>query len=60
MAIQTPEIAAYTILNAVRKGRARVVVGWEAKALDVLARIIGPWFQRIIATAVSRFFPWAK
>ena len=60
MAIHTPEMAAETIVNAVAKGRARVVVGWEAKALDVLARIIGPAYQRIIATAVSKFFPWAK
>jgi NADP-dependent 3-hydroxy acid dehydrogenase YdfG len=60
MAIHTPEMAADTILNAVAKGRARVVVGWEAKALDVLARIIGPGYQRIIALAVSKFFPWAR
>jgi len=60
MALHMPETAAETIINAVAKGRARVVVGWEAKALDVLARIIGPAYQRIIATAVSRFFPWAK
>ena len=60
MALHTPEMAAETIINAVAKGRARVVVGWEAKALDVLARVIGPAYQRIIATAVSRFFPWAK
>jgi len=60
MAIHTPQMAAETIINAVAKGRARVVVGWEAKALDVLARVIGPAYQRIIATAVSKFFPWAK
>ncbi len=60
MAIHTPEMAATTILNAVAKGRARVVVGWEAKALDVLARAIGSGYQRIIASSVSRFFPWAK
>jgi NADP-dependent 3-hydroxy acid dehydrogenase YdfG len=60
VALHTPEMAAETIINAVAKGRARVVVGWEAKALDVLARIIGPAYQRIIATAVSKFFPWAK
>jgi NADP-dependent 3-hydroxy acid dehydrogenase YdfG len=60
MALHTPEMAAETIIKAVAKGRARVVVGWEAKALDVMARIIGPAYQRIIATAVSRFFPWAK
>jgi NADP-dependent 3-hydroxy acid dehydrogenase YdfG len=60
MALHTPEMAAETTLDAVAKGRARVVVGWEAKALDVLARVIGPAYQRIIATAVSKFFPWAK
>jgi NADP-dependent 3-hydroxy acid dehydrogenase YdfG len=60
MALHSPEMAAEAILEGVRKGRARVVVGWEAKALDVLTRIIGPAYQRVIATAVSRFFPWAK
>jgi NADP-dependent 3-hydroxy acid dehydrogenase YdfG len=60
MALHTPEMAAETILTAVAKGRARVVVGWEAKVLDVLARIAGSGYQRIIASAVSKFFPWAK
>jgi hypothetical protein len=36
------------------------VVGWEAKAIDVLARIMGSGYQRIIAAAVAKFFPWAK
>ena len=60
LAIHSPEMAAETIIDGVRKGRARVVIGWEAKALDVLARIIGPSYQRIIARAVAKFFPWAK
>ena len=60
LAIHSPEMAAETIVDGVRKGRARVVIGWEAKALDVLARVIGPSYQRIIATAVAKFFPWAK
>lgn len=60
LALHTPEMAAATIVTGVAKGRARVVVGWEAKALDALARVIGPAYQRVIATAVSRFFPWAK
>jgi hypothetical protein len=53
-------MAAQTILNGIRRGHARVVIGWEAKALDVLARIMGPSYQRIVATAVAKFFPWAK
>ena len=60
LALHSPEMAAETIIDGVRKGRARVVIGWEAKALDVLARIIGPSYQRIIATAVAKFFPWAE
>jgi hypothetical protein len=60
LALHSPVMAAQTIVNGVRKGRARVVIGWEAKALDVLARLTGAGYQRIIASAVSRFFPWAK
>jgi hypothetical protein len=60
MAIHSPEMAAATIIGTVDKGRARVVIGWEAKALDVLARTIGPAYQRVIALAVSKFFPWAR
>jgi NADP-dependent 3-hydroxy acid dehydrogenase YdfG len=60
LALHSPEMAAETIIDGVRKGRARVVIGWEAKALDVLARIIGSSYQRIIATAVAKFFPWAE
>lgn len=60
LALHSPEMAAETIIDGVCKGRARVVIGWEAKALDVLARIIGPSYQRIIARAVAKFFPWAK
>jgi hypothetical protein len=60
MAIHTPEMAATTIIGAAERGRAREVIGWEAKALDVLARTVGPAYQRVIATAVARFFPWAR
>ena len=60
LAIHSPEMAAETIIDGVCKGRARVVIGWEAKAFDVLARIIGPSYQRLIAAAVAKFFPWAK
>ncbi|MFD6453555.1 SDR family NAD(P)-dependent oxidoreductase, partial [Nocardia sp. NPDC060220] len=35
LAIHTPEMAAQTITEGVRKGQARVLIGWEAKVLDV-------------------------
>jgi len=58
LALHSPEMAARRIVSGVRDGCARVVIGWEAKALDVLARIMGPSYQRIVATAVAKFFPW--
>ncbi len=58
--IHSPEMAAETIVSGVAKGRARVVVGLEAKAVDVLARIIGSSYQRIVAAGVAKFFPWEK
>jgi NADP-dependent 3-hydroxy acid dehydrogenase YdfG len=56
----SPETAAKTIVNGVAKGHARVVVGWDAKAFDWLARITGSSYQRIVAAGVAKFFPWAK
>ena len=56
----SPEMAAKTIVNGVAKGHARVVVGWDAKAFDWLARITGSSYQRIVAAGVAKFFPWAK
>ena len=60
LALHSPEIAANTIVNGVAKGHARIVVGLEAKAVDLLARITGPSYQRIVAAGVAKFFPWAK
>jgi NADP-dependent 3-hydroxy acid dehydrogenase YdfG len=60
LARHSPEMAAKTIVDGVAKGHARVVVGWDAKAFDWLARITGSSYQRIVAAGVARFFPWAK
>jgi short-subunit dehydrogenase len=60
LALHSPEMAAKTIVNGVAKGHARIVIGWEAKAVDVLARITGSSYQRIVAAGVAKFFPWAK
>lgn len=58
LALHTPEMAAQTIIEGVRKHRARILVGAEAKALDWLARItptgsqrFGAWFSRFFAVA---------
>jgi epsilon-lactone hydrolase len=60
LAHHSPEMAAETIVNGVAKGHARVLVGWDAKAFDWLARITGSSYQRIVAAGVAKFFPWAK
>jgi short-subunit dehydrogenase len=60
LAWHSPEMAARTIVNGVARGHARVVIGWEAKVLDILARLLGSGYQRVVAAGVSTFFPWAK
>jgi short-subunit dehydrogenase len=54
MALHSPEMAAETIVEGVRKRRARIVVGGEAKALDRLSRITPIGAQRLNAW-ISRF-----
>jgi NADP-dependent 3-hydroxy acid dehydrogenase YdfG len=60
LALHSPEMAARTIVDGVANGRARVVIGWEAKVLDGLARVGGSAYQRIIAAAAGRFLPSAR
>jgi NADP-dependent 3-hydroxy acid dehydrogenase YdfG len=49
--------AARVILDGVRKNRARVLVGTDAKALDLLARVTGSGYQRVVAAVTSRQGP---
>jgi NADP-dependent 3-hydroxy acid dehydrogenase YdfG len=49
--------AARVILEGVRKNRARVLVGTDAKALDLLARVTGSGYQRVVAAVTSRQGP---
>ena len=53
----TPEKAATVILDAVRKKKARVLIGPDAKALDLIVRIAGPRYQGLFSSAISRFLP---
>ncbi|EKF22765.1 short chain dehydrogenase family protein [Mycolicibacterium hassiacum DSM 44199] len=57
LTITTPEKAAREILTAVRKNKARVLVGPDAKILDILVRLTGSGYQRLFTTAVSRLVP---
>jgi NADP-dependent 3-hydroxy acid dehydrogenase YdfG len=57
LANTSPEKAANIILAAVRKKKARVLVGADAKVLDVIVRITGSGYQKLFSTAVSKALP---
>lgn len=60
LASTTPEKAAQVILNGVRRNRARVLVGSDAKVLDLLVRIAGSGYQRLVSAAVGRMGPASR
>lgn len=57
LANTSPEKAARIILEGVRKNKARVLVGPDAVALDLMVRTTGSGYQRLVELAVSRFLP---
>jgi NAD(P)-dependent dehydrogenase (short-subunit alcohol dehydrogenase family) len=57
LAKTSAESAARTILRAVASNRPRVLVGLDAKVLDLLVRTIGARYQRLFATAARRVMP---
>jgi NAD(P)-dependent dehydrogenase (short-subunit alcohol dehydrogenase family) len=57
LAHTSAESAARTILRAVIGNRPRSVVGLDAKVLDLLVRLTGPGYQRLVAFAASRTMP---
>jgi NADP-dependent 3-hydroxy acid dehydrogenase YdfG len=57
LARTSPERAAQIILDAVRKKRARVLVGTDAKILDILVRVTGPGYQTLFSGVTRRLLP---
>ncbi|MBJ8499408.1 SDR family NAD(P)-dependent oxidoreductase [Acinetobacter oleivorans] len=52
--LRTPaDDAAHQILEAVRKDRRRLLIGADAKAVDVIQRILPQGYQKIFATATA-------
>jgi short-subunit dehydrogenase len=58
MALHSPEMAAETILEGVRRRRARILIGGEAKLFDLLNRVaptgsqrFWAWYSRFLAVA---------
>ena len=54
MARTTPEKAAATILTGVEKNRPRILIGPDARAIDLMARALGPLYQEIVYRAAKR------
>jgi NAD(P)-dependent dehydrogenase (short-subunit alcohol dehydrogenase family) len=57
LAKTSPEAAAKSILRAVTANRPRAVVGLDAKALDIMVRVLGPAYQRVVSAATKRTMP---
>jgi NADP-dependent 3-hydroxy acid dehydrogenase YdfG len=59
LANTSPQKAARIILDGVRKNKARVLVGPDAKALDLIVRVTGSGYQRLFSSVMSRMVPEA-
>ena len=57
LASTSAQKAARIILDGVRRNKARVLVGNDAKALDLLARVTGSGYQRLVAAVSARQGP---
>ena len=57
MARMSAERAAEIILDGVAKGKAKVLVGADAKIVDVVIRVTGSGYQRILTALAGRFLP---
>jgi NADP-dependent 3-hydroxy acid dehydrogenase YdfG len=57
LASTSAQKAARVILDGVRRNKARVLVGNDAKGLDLLARVTGSGYQRVVAAVTSRQGP---
>lgn len=57
LARTSPQQAARIILTAVRKNKARVLVGADAKILDLLVRLTGSGYQRLFPSVNRRLIP---
>ena len=57
MARTSSERAAEIILDGVAKGKAKVLVGADAKILDAFFRVTGSGYQRVLTALAGKFMP---
>ena len=60
LANTSPQKAARIILGGVRKNKARVLVGPDAKILDIIVRLTGSRYQRVFAAVTARTMPTSQ
>jgi NADP-dependent 3-hydroxy acid dehydrogenase YdfG len=60
LASTSPQRAAQIILEAVRKNKARVLVGPDAKVLDLVVRFTGSGYQRLFSAVLGRAMPASR
>lgn len=56
----TPEYAAEVILNAVRKNKRRVLVGWDAKVVDLITRCFPSMYQLLTSRLMKKMWVSSK
>lgn len=54
LARTTAESAALQILRAVETNQRRVLIGSDARALDLISRVLGSWYQPLVTRATRR------
>ncbi|ORW47885.1 acetoin dehydrogenase [Mycobacterium paraense] len=57
LARTSPHRAAQVILDAVVKKKARVLVGNDAKIMDLMVRVAGPYYQQLFGPVMGRLMP---
>lgn len=57
IAITSSDRAAKTIVDGARKGRARILVGADAKVIEFVLRLVGSGYQRPLAKLLKTFLP---
>ena len=57
LASTTPEKAARIILDGVRKNKARILIGNDAKMFEIVIRALGAGYQRMFPKVVARMTP---
>lgn len=59
LAKTTPEAAARTILRGVSRNKARTLIGADAKFLDLVVRVLGSGYQKLVVAGTTRAMPAA-